>query len=112
MSPTIASFFLAASLATPTAHLAAREQPNTEWAVSPGIAPRVSTEPFKKLPTKLVMWHGTKFEIAIAPTGADGPPVPEFETMSAIVHWDRLKADRRVGTPAMGGGLVITVTRF
>ncbi len=70
-------------------------------------------DPFAFVPHELVVSRTSVGRVTLGPTGAGGPPAAAaFDALSATTEWDRLKADRVAILPAVGAGVVLTLTKF
>ncbi len=99
-------------LAALTVHPSPAREPSFDWAHAVA-APAHKSDPFGAVPRGIVVVHTPRSKLTIEPAGADGPSKPApLDTMSAITALDRLKADRVAQLPAVGAGVVITLTRF
>jgi len=98
------------SLAVPYEGLVLQRASFSIWQGTPIAMQR--DDPFGSIPRQLVMLRSRAGTLALAPTGAEGPPPAAVDALSATSHDDRLKADRMAGLKAVGAGVVLTLTEF
>lgn len=75
------------------------------------LATHAPHDPLASLPREIVIAHGATTSLTISPTGSTGPSLSVASDVPSASR-DRLKADRVAILPAIGAGVVLTLTRF